>query len=68
MRTAFFAALALFAAAVPMGSAVGQTQNLEQKIWTLLDNEKAPYVALSGAGFPRARCGLRSARRRTRGD
>jgi len=41
-----------------MGSAVGQTQNLEQKIWTLLDNDKAPYVALSepdfralGAGF-----------------
>ena len=48
MRTAFYAAIALFVAAVPMGSTVGQTQNqnLEQKIWTLLDNEKAPYVAL----------------------
>ena len=58
MRTAFFAAIALFVAAIPMGSAVGQTQNLEQKIWTLLDNDKAPYVALAepdfralGAGF-----------------
>ena len=58
MRTAFFAALVFAAAAVPMGSTVGQTPNLEQKIWTLLDNDKAPYVALSepdfralGAGF-----------------
>ncbi len=58
MRITFVAALALFAAAIPMGSTVGQTQNLEQKIWTLLDNEKAPYVALPepdfralGAGF-----------------
>ena len=58
MRTAFFAAIALFVAAMPMGSAVGQSQNLEQKIWTLLDNEKAAFVSLSepdfralGAGF-----------------
>src|SRR5262245_33351624 len=58
VRTAFFAAIALFVAAIPMGSAVGQNQNLEQKSWSLLDNDKAPYVALSepdfralGAGF-----------------
>ncbi len=62
MKTALVAALTLFAAAIPMaipmGSAVGQTQTLEQKIWTLLDNEKAPFVALPepdfralGAGF-----------------
>jgi hypothetical protein len=37
---------------------MGQTQNLEQKIWALLDNDKVPYAALSepdfralGAGF-----------------
>ena len=58
VRTAFFAALVFVAATVPMGSTVGQTPNLEQKIWTLLDNDKAPFVALSepdfralGAGF-----------------
>ena len=58
MRTGFLAALAFVAATVPMGSTVGQTPNLEQKIWTLLDNDKAPFVALSepdfralGAGF-----------------
>ena len=55
MRTALFAAFALFAAAGPMGSAVGQTpnqtQNLEQKIWSLLDNGKAPFVALSEPDF-----------------
>jgi len=58
VRTAFFAALVFAAAIVPMGSTVGQTPNLEQKIWSLLDNDKVPYAALSepdfralGAGF-----------------
>ena len=67
MRTAFLAALAFFAAAIPMGSTVGQTPNLEQKIWTLLDNEQGALCRAVGARLPRARRGLRSARRRKRG-
>ncbi len=58
MKTALVAALVLFAAAIPMGNAVGQTQTLEQKIWALLDNEKAPYVALPERVFRAAGTGF----------
>src|SRR5438046_10086684 len=54
----FGAVLALFAAILPAGFVLAQSQGLEQKIWTLLDDGKAAYVSLAesdlralGAGF-----------------
>ena len=51
--TKFFAAaaLAVVATMAPLGIAVGQTHDLERKIWSLLDNAKAPFVALSEPDF-----------------
>ena len=43
------AALAVAATMVPLGIAVGQTHDLERRIWSLLDDARAPFVALSGA-------------------
>ena len=57
MRTLALAA-ALVAATITAGSVMSQTNPLEQKIWTLLDDPKSVYVSLSepdfralGAGF-----------------
>src|SRR2546421_10181733 len=47
MKKSFGAALALFVAFIPFGGIMGQTQTLEQKIWTLLDDSKSPYVSLA---------------------
>jgi hypothetical protein len=44
-------ALALALALVSTGAGMAQTPNLEQKIWTLLDDSKAPYVSLSEPDF-----------------
>src|SRR5437016_14508411 len=43
----FGAVLALFAAILPAGFVLAQSQGLEQKIWTLLDDGKAAYVSLA---------------------
>ena len=45
------AALAVVATMVPLGIAVSQTHDLERKIWSLLDDAKAPFVALPEADF-----------------
>src|SRR5437870_12711967 len=54
----FGAVLALFAAILLGGFILAQSQGLEQKIWTLLDDGKAAYVSLAesdlralGVGF-----------------
>ena len=36
---------------VPLGIALGQTHDLERKIWSLLDDARAPFVALSEPDF-----------------
>src|SRR3979490_3173073 len=51
MRKSFGAVLAFFLAFVPIGGTMAQTQALEQKIWTLLDDSKAPYVSLAESDF-----------------
>ena len=51
MRKSFGAALAFFVAFVPIGGTMAQTPALEQKIWTLLDDSKSPYVSLSESDF-----------------
>src|SRR6202795_1389727 len=51
MRKNFGALLALLLAIVPNGGAMAQTQALEPKIWTLLDDSKAAYVSLGEADF-----------------
>src|SRR5437764_1965918 len=51
MRKSFGAVTALFVAFIPFGGIMAQTQALEQKIWTLLDDSKAPYVSLAEADF-----------------
>ena len=45
------AALAAVATIVPLAMAVGQTQDLERTIWNLLDDARAPFVALSEPDF-----------------
>ena len=50
MKTGFFAALVL-SAVIPMGVAMAQSENLEKKIWTLLDDSKAAYVSLPESDF-----------------
>ena len=45
------AALAVVATVAPLAVAMAQTQNLEQRIWTLLGDAKAPFVALSEPEF-----------------
>src|SRR5688500_1148338 len=45
------AALALVAAMASLGIAVGQTHDLERKIWNLLDDARAPFVALPEPDF-----------------
>jgi hypothetical protein len=44
-------ALALLTAIVSNGGTLAQTQTLEPKIWTLLDDSKAAYVSLGEAEF-----------------
>ncbi|MSP94220.1 MAG: hypothetical protein EXR00_03035 [Alphaproteobacteria bacterium] len=58
MTRGFGFGLALLAATTLGGITMAQTDTLERKIWTLLDDGKAPYVSLSepdfrslGAGF-----------------
>src|SRR5262245_21266296 len=51
MRTGLLPAIAFFVAAFILGTPVGQTQTFEPKIWTLLDNDKAPFVALPESDF-----------------
>src|SRR5438552_16383499 len=47
MKKGFDAGLALFAAILPSGFILAQSQGLERKIWTLLDDGKAAYVSLA---------------------
>src|SRR5438034_1078441 len=47
MKKGFGAALALFTAILPAGFILAQSQGVEQKIWTLLDDGKAAYVSLA---------------------
>src|SRR5256714_742171 len=47
MKKGFGAVLALFSAILPAGFILAQSQGLEQKIWTLLDDGKAAYVSLT---------------------
>src|SRR5258706_15332185 len=49
MKKSFGAALALFVAFIPIEGIMAQTQ--EQKIWTLLDDSKSPYVSLAESDF-----------------
>src|SRR5882762_10510769 len=51
MRKSFGAVMAFFLAFVPIGGTVAQTPTLEQKIWTLLDDSKSPYVSLAESDF-----------------
>src|SRR5258707_12029577 len=51
MRKNFGALLGLLLAIVPNGGTMAQTQTLEQKIWTLLDDSEAAYVSLGEAEF-----------------
>src|SRR6266513_3432886 len=56
MNKGLGAVRALLAAILPAGFILAQSQGLEQKIWTLLDDAKAAYVSLAesdlrGAGF-----------------
>src|SRR5215469_6929761 len=51
MRKNFGYAIALLLAIVSNGGTMAQTQSLEQKIWTLLDDSKAAYVSLGEAEF-----------------
>src|SRR5437763_16472905 len=51
MRKNLGSALALVLALVSTGGSMAQTPNLEQKIWTLLDDSKAAYVSLGEAEF-----------------
>src|SRR5258708_12239072 len=44
MKKGCGAVLALFAAILPAGFILAQSQGLEQKIWTLLDDGEAAYV------------------------
>jgi hypothetical protein len=46
----FGAALALLAI-IPLGGAMAQSENLEKKIWSLLDDSKATYVSLPETDF-----------------
>src|SRR6266704_4979759 len=64
MKKGFDAGLALFAAILPAGFILAQSQGLEQKIWTLLDDAKVAYVSLAesdlralGAGRDLPDCG-----------
>src|SRR5256714_912363 len=51
MRKSLGAVMAFFLAFVPIGGTMAQTPILEQKIWTLLGDSKAPYVSLAEADF-----------------
>jgi hypothetical protein len=51
MRKNLGSALALLLPIVANGGTMAQTQTLEQKIWTLLDDSKAAYVSLGEAEF-----------------
>src|SRR5262244_2244638 len=51
MRKNLGFALALLVAMVSNGGTMAQTQTLEQKIWTLLDDSEATYVSLGEAEF-----------------
>jgi len=53
MNKAFGVVLIFAAILIPIGLTMAQTQpqNLEQKIWALLDNAKAVYVSLGEADF-----------------
>src|SRR5215470_7553748 len=51
MRKNLGFALALLLAIVSNGGTMAQTQTLEQKIWTLLDDSEAAYVSLGEAEF-----------------
>src|SRR6266436_2816278 len=46
----FGAALALLAI-IPLGGAMAQSENLEKKLWSLLDDSKATYVSLAESDF-----------------
>ena len=54
----FGAVLALFAAILPGGFILAQSQGLEQKIWTLLDDGKAAYVSLAESDLRALGAGL----------
>src|SRR2546427_9247382 len=58
MKKGFDAGLALFAAILPAGFILAQSQGLEQKIWTLLDNAKAAYVSLAESDLRALGAGL----------
>src|SRR5437870_8247465 len=58
MKKGFDAGLALFAAILPSGFILAQSQGLEQKIWTLLDNAKAAYVSLAESDLRALGAGL----------
>jgi hypothetical protein len=53
MKNTFGVGLILLAILIPIGFPMAQTQsqNLEQKIWSLLDDAKAVYVSLGEADF-----------------
>src|SRR5262245_48226360 len=51
MRKNFGFALAFLTAIASNGGTLAQTQTLEQKIWTLLDDSEAPSVSLGEAEF-----------------
>jgi hypothetical protein len=51
MKKHFGSAPALLLAIALCGGAAAETQPLEQKIWSLLDNSKAAYVSLGEAEF-----------------
>ena len=50
--------MAFFVAFAPIGGSMAQTQALEQKIWSLLDDSKAPYVSLAESDFRALGAGL----------
>src|SRR5437879_6549974 len=58
MKKGFDAGLALFAAILPAGFILAQSQGLEQKIWTLLDDGKAAYVSLAESDLRALGAGL----------
>src|SRR3989442_12075961 len=58
MKKGFGAVLALFAAILPAGFILAQSQALEQKIWSLLDDAKAAYVSLAESDLRALGAGL----------
>ena len=51
MKKSFGARLALFTAMIPAGFSAAQGPDVERKIWSLLDDPKAPYVSLAESDF-----------------